>query len=110
MLGLEGEAVALAVRPSARTDNRAVQKVAGVELHSRLLSADREGTAGRPLLDASREMHPWLARENEVVVTAVDVSAKFVGVVLGSATCLYVSTSSAPAPHSRDAVTRRRTT
>jgi hypothetical protein len=36
-------------------------------------------------------MHPWLARENEVVVTAVDVSAKFVGVVLGSATCLYVS-------------------
>ena len=73
MLGLQGEAVALAVHPPAGADERAVEEVAGVELDAGLGGEHLEGAAAVGVLGAGGEEQlavVQLAVEHPVVVVA----------------------------------------
>ncbi len=71
MLRLEAEAGTLRVDLAALAGDRAIEEVAGVELHSRLRGGHLHRAAGRRLVDAHDTLEPGRrAREDHVVVVA----------------------------------------
>src|SRR5439155_2263777 len=71
MLRLETEAITLLIDPSPFAGDRAIEKVARVELQSRLGCRDVERTTGRGIGDAGRVLKAFSGtREDEVVVVA----------------------------------------
>src|SRR5437773_11559110 len=76
MLGLETEARPVTVDARALSFNRPIEKVAGIELQSRLCRADVEPSAARRILEA-RRMHerpppppPAIAVDHPIVAVA----------------------------------------
>src|SRR5213594_1048759 len=71
MLRLETEAVALLIDPSLLAGDRAIEKVARVELQSRLGCRHVERATGRPIDHAGGVLKAFTGtREDEVVVVA----------------------------------------
>src|SRR4029450_6950261 len=71
VLGLEGEAVALAVGPAAGADDGAVEEVAGVELDAGLDGQDLEHPPAPRVLQPGRQLQPGAVPvEHPVVVVA----------------------------------------
>src|SRR5690242_1367136 len=61
VLGLEGEAVTLAVHPATGAHQRAVEEVAGVELDARLVGVHAEHPAAGRLADPGGQRQPGSA-------------------------------------------------